>query len=167
MMDSYYDQIAGSYGELHGEEQKRKLAIISQFIPPSARILDVGCGNGLSEMLGNVVGLDPSIMLLKQAKIPAIMGVGEALPFRDCSFDVVISLTALHNFSDFRKGIAEMRRVAKKQVIIGVLRKAKSFREIEGCIRENVVVEGKIEDAMDCIFVCRKEKVLLSRQQNL
>ena len=45
---AYYGSIAEGYDRLHREEQLRKLAIIGQFIPKSALVLDVGCGAGYS-----------------------------------------------------------------------------------------------------------------------
>jgi ubiquinone/menaquinone biosynthesis C-methylase UbiE len=157
-MKTYYDRIAQGYDALHGEEQRRKLSIIKGFIPKGASILDVGCGTGISGMLGNIVGIDPSIGLLRQAKIPTVQGVGEHLPFKDFSFDAVICVTALHNFSDYQKGLAEMERVSKGKVIISLLRKANEYLSIEREIKKTFSVEDIIEDPADMIFVCRKKR---------
>ena len=153
---AYYGSIAEGYDRLHREEQLRKLAIIGQFIPKSALVLDVGCGTGLSSTLGTIIGVDPSRGMLLHAEMPVVQGVGERLPCRDSSADVVICVTALHNFSDVGAGIREMARVSKGRVIISLLKKAKELAAIEKRIRGAFVVQDVAEDSLDRIFVCRK-----------
>ena len=68
----------------------------------SMAILDIGCGTGVLEermtFAGQVVGVDITVEMLRLAQmkeIPSIRGLslgdGEHLPFRDGSFDVVLS----------------------------------------------------------------------------
>ena len=87
------------------------------------RILDVACGTGL---LGarirreipdaNVVGVDFSRGMLAQAaaheRIVAVaQGSALDLPFRDASFDAVVSTEAFHWFPDQPRALAEFLRV--------------------------------------------------------
>lgn len=63
-----YDLIAGGYNELYGEEQLNKLSIIKKNIKISkkTKILDVGCGTGISSNFGCfIIGIDPSFRLLE------------------------------------------------------------------------------------------------------
>ncbi|NUP65324.1 MAG: methyltransferase domain-containing protein [Nonomuraea sp.] len=78
---------------------------------PGTRILDVGCGTGyLSRILapvvgpdGHVTGLDPAPAMIDYATRRApgnctyTVGEGQALPFPDGSFDVVVSSLAVHH----------------------------------------------------------------------
>lgn len=156
----YYDSIANGYNALHGEEQLRKLKIIKKCLPrnfpKNGLILDVGCGTGISKMLGNVVGIDPSKKLLIRSEFPVIQGIAEALPFSDRTFDAVISVTALHHCKDIKKAIVEIKRVAKGTVVLSILKKSKYYPLLESEIKKQFRVKGTIDDPIDSIFMCSK-----------
>ena len=156
----YYGQIAESYDELHGEEQIAKARIVLQnlAISPDDSLLDVGCGNGLATELFpcKKTGIDPSAELLKSAKFKTIVGKAESLPFPDNSFDIVISLTAVHNFDNPRKGLEEMKRVSKRDIVISVLKKSSRFAGIEKVVNELFKIRKRVEEAHDVIFFCKK-----------
>jgi ubiquinone/menaquinone biosynthesis C-methylase UbiE len=157
---TYYNEIAQGYNELHGEEQRKKMQIVEQILeklkPKPDEILDVGCGTGISTPDG-ATGVDPNIELLKQhpgySKGKAILSKAEQLPFKDKQFDVVISLTAIHNFDDIEKGLREIKRVGKR-FIFSVLKKANTFDKIKKLITEVFDVKETIEEQHDVIFVC-------------
>ena len=48
---------------------------------------------------------------------PVVQGVAEYLPFRDRSFDAVLSVLTVHHWKDKEKGFSECRRVARSQVV--------------------------------------------------
>lgn len=155
----YYDQISSGYNELHSEEQKRKMQIISSILEGwNARpdqILDVGCGTGLSTPEG-AFGCDPSEELLRQHPgYPdrTVKAEAEALPFSDKEFDVVISVTAVHNFSDIEQGLKEIKRVGRR-FVLSVLKRSNKFEEIRRLISGIFDVEETIEEEKDVIFVC-------------
>jgi len=106
-------------------------------LPNDARILDVGCGKAfllyeftrvLSE--ARVTGLDVSEYAIQNAKAevrPFLqMASAPALPFRDRSFDLVISILTLHNLYafDLWKALAEIERVGRgaKYVVVETYR---------------------------------------------
>lgn len=127
----YYDDIASGYDELHKEEQLAKLAFIAGLgiIKPTDKLLDVGCGTGFSLDYFEVreaVGIDPAKKLVEQygGEKKILVGRAEELPFEDGSFDVVISVTAVHNFMDIEKGLREMRRVGNSRFIFSILKGA-------------------------------------------
>ena len=155
---TYYDSISDSYDELHGEEQRKKLQIIKEFIPKGAKILDVGSGTGLSSSLGDVTGIDPSIELLKQGEMSHVSGIGEHLPFQDHSFDVVISVTAIHHM-DAGKAFEEMQRVGKDLFILTLLKKSPSYKAIRSAMSASFNIEREIDEEKDTIFICKKRKV--------
>ncbi len=160
MGDVYYDQIASGYAELHDAEQRAKAELVLQNlnILPNDRLLDVGCGSGSSSSLFacKKFGLDPSFELLKRASFPVVQGKAEFLPFPVNSFEIVLSLTAVHNFGDVEKGLREMARVSSRDVVVSVLKKSFKFSEIEKLINTILKVRKRIEEQHDVIFLCRK-----------
>ena len=154
-----YDSIAGSYNELYLEEQSNKLSIIKKHIKISkkTKILDVGCGTGISSDFGCfVVGIDPSLKLLEYNKHLKILGAAEALPFKDNSFDYVITVTSIHNFNDILQSISEVKRVGKKNFVFSVLKKSRKFDVIKQAIENNFSLRGEIEEEKDTIYLCYK-----------
>jgi len=117
------------YGGYHYDGRWKVVAqamIDAYALSGSPRILDVGCGKGyllheFKELLpqAEVVGLDISTYALENAKQevkPYLMqGNATQLPFADNHFDLVYSITTLHNLEiyDLQKALVEMERVGK------------------------------------------------------
>ncbi len=84
---------------------------------PGGRILDLGGGTGAANAdLGDrwVVALDPAPeMLALNAGADRVVGVGEALPFRDGSFDAVFSAYVFRNLDSVAGTVAEIARVLR------------------------------------------------------
>ena len=131
MVDGYYDNLAQGYDELHGEEQRKKMKIIRDniVISPDSKILDIGCGTGIStDFECECIGIDPSEKLIEEAikkdkdkKHKYIVGKAEELDrfgFKDKEFDYVLCVSAVHHFNDFDKCLKEINRISKKAVIM-------------------------------------------------
>ena len=88
----------------------------------STSVVDVGAGTGSYEPRDRtVVAVEPSRVMIAQRSpgaAPAVRGIAEALPFRDGEFDAVMALLTVHHWSDFRRGVREMRRVARRRVVV-------------------------------------------------
>ena len=86
-------------------------------------VVNVGAGAGSYEPTDRtVVAVEPSEVMLAQRPVgaaPAVRAVAEALPFPDDRFDVATALLTVHHWSDVRRGLAELRRVARYQVVFG------------------------------------------------
>ena len=86
------------------------------------RVLNVGAGSGSYEReTGVFAALEPSpAMLLRRPPdgAPAVRGRAEELPFADGSFDAALAVLTTHHWSDLRRGLAEMRRVSGRLVIL-------------------------------------------------
>lgn len=85
-------------------------------------VLNVGAGAGSYEPEDrHVLALEPSASMRAQrppARVPAIRGFAEDLPFDDESVDAAMATVTVHQWSDWRKGLAELRRVARGPVVI-------------------------------------------------
>ena len=153
---NYYDKIASSYNGLYSEEQRKKLRIIKEKIriPRKTRVLDIGCGTGISSEFENfVVGIDSSIELLKlNKKDKKILGRAESLPFKNHSFDLVISLTAIQNFDNANESLREIKRVGKKVFVVSALKKSPKIGNIKKLIQEHFKVKEILEEEKDLIF---------------
>jgi len=47
-----------------------------------------------------------------------VRAIAEALPFADAAFDAALAVLTLHHWSDIGSGIAEFRRVSRRQVVL-------------------------------------------------
>jgi ubiquinone/menaquinone biosynthesis C-methylase UbiE len=126
--DSWFDRPKNR----HGLDLEIKL--IQRLLNPKAgqRILDIGCGTGMSlapflDQGLNLTGIDPSPYMLDKAavrlgsQVDLHRGKAEDLPFDDNAFDTALIFTSLEFCNRPAKAIEEACRVAKDQVVIGVL----------------------------------------------
>ena len=118
----------GGYRYLEGRWEKVARAIAEHYpLPPRPKILDIGCGKGflLYDFLkvvpdAEIYGIDISEYAITNCKqeIRDRLQVGNAnnLPWEDNTFDLVISITTLHNLHayDLEKALKEMERVGKQ-----------------------------------------------------
>lgn len=162
-MDFYYDDIAEGYDELHRDEQLHKLKTLWKTMidldMTGTTVLDVGCGTGISsgffvEKGFDVIGIDPATKLLEKNPYQHVQGYAESLPFKDAQFDIVVSLTAIHNFTDIQKGLEEIRRVGKGLFVLTVLRKSSKLQEIDALIHELFQVALVYQEAQDTFYFC-------------
>jgi len=157
---NYYNEISDGYVELHKDEQLKKIELIKQNISINKDnlLLDLGCGPYFGDFFCKVIGLDPSIELLKQANIPVVCAKAEHLPFKDHVFDTVISVTAMHNFDDIERAIKEAIRVGKQQFAFTVLKKSKKLEEITNLLQKNFQINKVVDEQFDRIFLTTKYK---------
>lgn len=130
MTEDTFDRIAHEYDEvLPAHVVEHYLAKRVRYIAehcPSGRVLDVGCGTGtLAARLAaagfTVTGLDPSqgmldVMAESAPAVERVRGEGSELPFEDETFDVAITVAALHHVADpddVRATLVEMVRVLR------------------------------------------------------
>ena len=159
----YYDEISEGYEELHKEEQLKKVKIILNKLnlKKTDKLLDVGCGTGfyLDLFDCDVTGIDPSEKLLEQyhGEHQVILGSAESLDFPDNSFDIVMSITAIHNFDDIEQGLKEIQRVGKDRFVFSVLKRSPNYDIIEKLINELFIVDETIEEDKDYLFFTHRK----------
>ena len=118
-MTSWSDR-AQAYRESPTHREGSDLDLLVEWCEPAVGVkaLDVATGGGhvARRLRGRgceVVSLDPSPGM--QADV---LARAEDIPFKDGSFDVVVSRIAPHHFGDIRAAIAEMARVSNRLVVI-------------------------------------------------
>jgi ubiquinone/menaquinone biosynthesis C-methylase UbiE len=154
---TYYDSISKGYSELHREEQLKKIAFIKSHLQlkEQDRLLDIGCGPYFADFSCKAFGIDPSIGLLKYAKIPSVCAVAEHLPFKDSSFDIVTSITAIQNFTNPEKALLEAKRVCKGEFAITVLKRSPKFTDIDKLMKKHFDIQEQIEEEKDMIYIAK------------
>lgn len=82
---------------------------------PSGIVLDLGCGTGDTDFgTRQVVGIDPVVEMLTLSPVKArVVGVGEALPFRDGVFDGVFTGFVMRNLTSVDATLDEVHRVLR------------------------------------------------------
>jgi SAM-dependent methyltransferase len=115
-----YDSIGTGYAEARRADP-RVAAAIHRGLGDAATVLNVGAGTGNYEPTDRlVVAVEPSRTMIDQRADeagPVVRGVAEHLPFADGTFDAAMATLTLHHWRDVAAGLAEMRRVATRQVI--------------------------------------------------
>lgn len=115
-----YERLGTSYSAVRGEEP-RIARQLHAALGDSARIVNVGAGTGSYEPRHRtVIAVEPSPTMLRQRPPdapPAVQAVAESLPFPAGSFDASMASLTLHHWSDLDRGLAELRRVAPRQVV--------------------------------------------------
>ena len=85
----------------------------------ASSVLNVGAGAGSYEPADRyVVAVEPSAAMRAQRATPAVIGVAEALPFDDDSFDACMATVTIHQWPDLERGLGELRRVSRGPVVI-------------------------------------------------
>ncbi|MGB5260810.1 MAG: methyltransferase domain-containing protein [Gammaproteobacteria bacterium] len=123
----FYDRIAPIYDQVfvdhvvHADRMVELLVASQAGQASTTRVLDLGCGTGLlaRRLAGQgfaVTGLDisfESLRLMRQsaAFINAVHGDGAQLPFRDGSFQAVVSLGTWRHFREPQRVMDEISRI--------------------------------------------------------
>ena len=110
-------------GLVYGRRMRLLAEKLSVHLPRDARILDVGCGDGMVDWLVTrlrpdvaIQGID--VLVRPQTRIPVIRFDGTRIPHPDGSFDVVMFVDVLHHSQDPAQLLAEAKRVTRSSVLI-------------------------------------------------
>lgn len=92
-------------------------------MPPNAKVLDVGCGDGQIDLAIqahrpdiSIEGVD--ILVRPKTHIPVTPFDGQHLPFADASFDIVQFVDVLHHTDDPLVLLREATRVSRQGIVL-------------------------------------------------
>jgi SAM-dependent methyltransferase len=119
--DFDYDQAGIGYAAIRKADPRIAAQILAA-LGDAKTVLNVGAGSGNYEPVDrSVVALEPSAAQRAQRPpdaAPCVIGVAEALPFDDNVFDACMAVATVHQWPDLEKGIAELKRVARRRVVV-------------------------------------------------
>jgi len=120
-MPPLYDTIGIDYARLRRPDP-RIAARIHAALGDAQSVLNVGAGAGSYEPEGRAVtAVEPSVRMIAQrppGSAPVVQASAEDLPFEDNSFDAAMTVLSVHHWTDKKRGLAEMRRVARGPVVL-------------------------------------------------
>jgi SAM-dependent methyltransferase len=118
---SIYDQIGTHYHERRRAEPRWQAAIDAA-LGGAASVINVGAGTGSYEPHDRfVVAIEPSATMIgrrSHGSAPVVRAMAEALPVAGDAFDAALTTLTIHHWSDPIAGLAEMRRVAGRQIVL-------------------------------------------------
>jgi SAM-dependent methyltransferase len=119
--DANYGRIGEGYARFRQPDPRIADAIRAK-LAGAASVLNVGAGAGSYEPRDlKVTAVEPSATMRAQRPpdlARAIDARAEALPFQDNSFDAAMALVTVHQWSDLRSGLKELRRVTRGPVLV-------------------------------------------------
>jgi SAM-dependent methyltransferase len=115
-----YDRIGRTYRTTRRPDA-RIAAQVSAALAGATSVVNVGAGTGSYEPPETIAAVEPSPVMIAQrpaGAAPCVRGTAEALPLSDGSVDAALAVLTVHHWTDVEAGIAELRRVARRRVVV-------------------------------------------------
>lgn len=116
-----YDTIGRGYSA-YRRADPRIPAAVHAALGDARTVVNVGAGTGSYEPTDRpVIPVEPSTEMARQrdpSLPPAVLGVAESLPLGDASADAAMAMLTLHHWADQARGLAELRRVARRRIVL-------------------------------------------------
>jgi SAM-dependent methyltransferase len=121
MSSPTYNRMGLNYSDFR-QPDPRLEAAVWEALGNARSVVNVGAGAGSYEPSDReVVAVEPSPVMIAQRPpeaAPALEGVAEALPLDDKSVDAAMGVLTIHHWPDLEAGLAEMRRVARRRIVL-------------------------------------------------
>jgi SAM-dependent methyltransferase len=116
-----YDTLGAGYTAVRREDP-RLAGRIRAALGDARTVVNVGAGAGSYEPADlEVIAVEPSAGMRAQrppGAAPVVDARAEQLPFDDDSFDAAMSVLSIQHWDDHQRGLAELRRVARRRVVL-------------------------------------------------
>jgi SAM-dependent methyltransferase len=121
MTGPLYDRIGLTYTNTRRPDPRIERAI-HDGLGDAESVINVGAGAGGYEPHDReVVAVEPSPVMIAQRPEGAarvVQASAERLPFADGAFDAAMAVLSDHHWEDRRRGLEELRRVARRRVVL-------------------------------------------------
>jgi len=115
-----YDEIGRTYTSTRRPDPRVEAAIRAA-LGDAASVVNVGAGAGSYEPPQTVLAVEPSAAMIAQrppGAAPAVQATAERIPLTDGACDAALAVLTIHHWVDQERGVTEMRRVARRVVIL-------------------------------------------------
>jgi SAM-dependent methyltransferase len=119
-MRAAYDRIGATYAATRRPDPRIQRAIWDA-LGDARSVVNVGAGGGSYEPPGTLLAVEPSAVMIGHrppGAAPVVQAGAERIPLPDGACDAALAVLTVHHWSDPRAGIAEMCRVARRQVVL-------------------------------------------------
>lgn len=120
MPDPVYDSIGRTYAATRRPDPRIQ-ALIWAALGDAESVVNVGAGSGSYEPPSTVLAVEPSAEMIAQRRpdaAPAAQATAEHIPLGDDACDAAMAVLTIHHWGDPERGISEMRRVARRLVVL-------------------------------------------------
>jgi SAM-dependent methyltransferase len=116
-----YNRMGINYSDFRRPDPRIE-AVVWDALGDALSVVNVGAGAGSYEPPDReVIAVEPSPVMIAQRPpqaAPVLEGVAEALPLDDNSVDAAMGVLTIHHWRDLGAGLAEMRRVARRRIVL-------------------------------------------------
>jgi SAM-dependent methyltransferase len=120
-LDAAYDTLGRGYAATR-KADPRIAGLLHAAIGDARTVVNVGAGTGNYEPRDRwVLAVEPSSTMIGQRPpdaAPVIRASAERLPLADGTVDAALATLTIHHWADWRAGVGEMLRVARRRVVI-------------------------------------------------
>lgn len=144
-MQKLYDSTADIYNERYGPIQEEKYKIMLEDLEFKGPVLDLGSGTGLLQkfLKGKLYGIDISFASIKKSSELVVQGDAEQLPYKNNTFNTVLSFTTAQNLDSVENMLKEVSRVLKPKGIAVITILAKFMDKLSNAERYFQILEIK------------------------
>jgi SAM-dependent methyltransferase len=118
---TYDDTLGAGYAGRRQADPRIEKAIVAA-LADARSVINVGAGGGSYEPADRpVLAVEPSSVMIRQRSAgaaPCVRASAESLPVPDGAFDTAMAVLTIHHWSDWRCGLRELRRVARRRIVL-------------------------------------------------
>jgi ubiquinone/menaquinone biosynthesis C-methylase UbiE len=121
MSRAAYEDLGVNYSDFRRADPRIEARVWAA-LGDARSVVNVGAGTGSYEPRDReLIAIEPSALMISKrppGAAPARQGVAEALPLDDKSVDAAMGTLTIHHWNDLDAGLAEMRRVARRRIVL-------------------------------------------------
>ena len=115
-----YDAVGHGYAATRRPDPRIRERI-ERALGDAATVVNVGAGSGSYEPVTTVLAVEPSAVMAAQrptGMAPVAITTADRIPLAEGAVDAALAVLTIHHWNDLEASIAELRRVARRIVIL-------------------------------------------------